>query len=112
MDLALRERTLVFLPLPPDAAERVIRLEVGDIRLCQGTMNVTRSIVVRVRPVQDRIIAKARCPFIRLSLTLLMQWRKRSNYNQPMTGFSARQALSGRRPYWGQAILRKIQYVL
>ena len=59
--LALRERTLVLLAASTGLRQsEIFGLKWGDIDFERGTMSVIRSIVWSGRPVQDRIIAKAR----------------------------------------------------
>ena len=54
--LGIRERTLVLLAVSTGLRQsELFGLKWGDIDLVQYTMNVTRS-----RPMQDRVIAKAR----------------------------------------------------
>src|SRR5207244_12655752 len=106
--LALRERTLVLLAASTGLRQSAIfGLKWGDIDFERGTMSVIRSIVYGVvgpcktessqEPVEQR-------PTLADALT---QWRKRCTYVRPEDWVFASKRYRGRRPYWGQAILRK-----
>src|SRR6202022_811148 len=89
------------------SAERDIRPKVGRYRL--RARHDERHPFHRVRsgrPVQDRIIAKASANASELA-DALTQWRKRCTYIRPEDWVFASKRYRGRRPYWGQAILRK-----
>ncbi len=70
-------------------------------------MNVTRSIVYGVVGPCKTESSQKPVPIHPTLADALMQWRKRSNYIKPDDWVFASKRYRGRRPYWGQAILRK-----
>ncbi len=79
----------------------------GDIDFAQGTMNVTRSIVYGVVGPCKTESSQKPVPIHPTLADALMQWRKRSTYIKPDDWVFASKRYRGRRPHWGQAILRK-----
>jgi integrase len=106
--LALRERTLVFL-----AASTALRrselfgLQRGDIDFGKGDMNVTRSIVYGVVGPCKTELSQEPLPLHPLLTYTLSQWREQCAYTKPEDWVFASKQCGGRRPYWGQAILRR-----
>ena len=70
-------------------------------------MNVTRSIVYGVVGPCKTESSQKPVPIHPTLADALMQWRKRSNYIKPDDWVFASKRYRGRRPYWGQVILRK-----
>jgi integrase len=107
--LALRERTLVLLSVSTGLRQsELFGLKWGDIGFAQGAMSVTRSIVYGVVGPCKTEASQKPVPLHPTLADALIQWRKRSNYIQPddWVVFASKR-YRGRRPYWGQAILRK-----
>ncbi len=104
--LELRERTLVLLAASTGLRQsEIFGLKWGDID--RGTMSVTRSIVYGVVGLCKTEASQKPAP---MHLTLgdaLLQWRKHCTYIKPEDWVFASKRYRGRRPYWGQAILRK-----
>jgi integrase len=106
--LALRERTLVFLAASTGLRQsEIFGLKWGDIDLERGSMSVTRSIVYGVVGPCKTESSQKPVPLHPTLADALMQWRKRSTYIKPEDWVFASKRYRGRRPYWGQAILRK-----
>jgi len=106
-NLSIRERTLVLLAVSTGLRQkRVVWFEMGDIDLVQGTMNVTRSIVYGVVGPCRTESSQKPVPVHPLLADALSDWRKQCAYTKPTRVFASKRH-RGRRPYWGQAILRK-----
>jgi integrase len=106
--LALRERTLVLLAVSTGLRQsELFGLKWGDIDFAQATMNVTRSIVYGVVGPCKTESSQKPVPIHLTIADALMQWRKHSTYIKPDDWVFASKRYRGRRPYWGQAILRK-----
>jgi integrase len=106
--LGIRERTLVLLAVSTGLRQsELFGLKWGDIDLVQYTMNVTRSIVYGVvGPCKTESSQKPVPVHPRLA-DALSDWRKQCVYTKPDDWVFASKRYRGRRPYWGQAILRK-----
>jgi len=106
--LGIRERTLVLLAVSTGLRQsELFGLKWGDIDLVQYTMNVTRSIVYGVvGPCKTESSQKPVPVHPRLA-DALSDWRKQCVYTKPDDWVFASRRYRGRRPYWGQAILRK-----
>jgi integrase len=92
------------------AAERDIQifgLKWGDIDFERGTMSVIRSIVYGVVGPCKTESSQKPVPMHPTLADAVMQWRKRCTYIKPEDWVFASKRYRGRRPYWGQAILRK-----
>ena len=82
-------------------------LKWGDIDLAQGAMNVTRSIVYGVVGPCKTESSQKPVPVHPVLMDALMQWKKRAPYTKLDDWVFASKRYRGRRPYWGQAILRR-----
>lgn len=106
--LALRERTLVLLAASTGLRQsEIFGLKWGDIGFERDAMNVTRSIVYGVVGPCKTESSQKPVPMHPTLADALMQWRKRCTYIEPNDWVFASKRRRGRRPYWGQAILRK-----
>lgn len=106
--LALRERTLVLLAASTGLRQsELFGLKWGDIDFAQGTMNVTRSIVYGVVGPCKTEASQKPVPVHPVVADALRQRKKRASYSKPDDWVFASKRYRGRRPYWGQAILRK-----
>jgi integrase len=106
--LALRERTLVLLAASTGLRQsEIFGLKWGDIDFERGTMSVIRSIVYGVVGPCKTESSQKSMPMHPTLADALMQWRKRCTYIKPEDWVFASKRYRGRRPYWGQAILRK-----
>ena len=107
-NLGVRERTLVLLAVSTGLRQsELFGLKWGDIHLIQGTMNVTRSIVYGVVGPCKTESSQKPVPVHPLLVDALSDWRKQCAYTKPDDWVFASRRYRGRRPYWGQAILRK-----
>jgi integrase len=78
-----------------------------DIHFAEGTMNVNRSIVcVVVGPCKTES-SKKPVPIYPLTVEALVKWRENYRYRKLDSWVFASGCRRGRKPYWGQAILRK-----
>src|SRR6266852_4145260 len=106
--LALRERTLVLLAASTGLRQsEIFGLKWGDIDFERGTMSVIRSIVYGVVGPCKTESSQKPVPMHPTLADALTQWRKRCTYIRPEDWVFASKRYRGRRPYWGQAILRK-----
>jgi integrase len=107
-NLGLRERTLVLLAVSTGLRQsELFGLKWGDIDFAQRTMNVTRSIVYGfVGPCKTESSQKP-VPVHPLLAESLLEWRKHCVATKPDDWVFASRRTRGRKPYWGQAILRK-----
>jgi len=107
-NLSIRERTLVLLAVSTGLRQsELFGLKWGDIDLVQGAMNVTRSIVYGVVGPCKTESSQKPVPVHPLLADALSDWRKQCAYTEPDDWVFASKRHRGRRPYWGQAILRK-----
>ena len=107
-NLSIRERTLVLLAVSTGLRQsELFGLKWGDIDLVQYTMNVTRSIVYGVVGPCKTESSQKPVPVHPLLADALSDWRKQCAYTTPDDWVFASKRHRGRRPYWGQAILRK-----
>lgn len=106
--LAPRERTLVLLAASTGLRQsEIFGLKWGDIDLAQGTMSVTRSIVYGVAGPCKTESSQKPVPIHPILADALTQWKKGSTLTKPDDWVFASKRYRGRKPYWGQAILRR-----
>jgi integrase len=106
--LALRERTLVLIAASTGLRQsELFGLRWGDIDFAQRSMNVTRSIVYGVVGPCKTESSQKPVPLHPLLADALSRWREQCAYTKPDDWVFASKRYGGRRPYWGQAILRK-----
>jgi integrase len=106
--LAIRERTLVLLAACTGLRQsELFGIKWGDIDFVRGTMSVTRSIVYGVVGPCKTESSQKPVPIHPMLTDALTQWRNRSTYIKADDWVFASRCYRGRRPYWGQAILRK-----
>ncbi len=107
-NLRIRERTLVLVAVSTGLRQsELFGLKWGDIDFCQGTMNVTRSIVYGVVGPCKTESSQKPVPVHPLVADALLAWRKQSPYTKSDDWIFASRRHRGRHPFWGQAILRK-----
>jgi integrase len=106
--LGLRERTLVLLAASTGLRQsELFGLKWGDINFAQGTMNVTRSIVYGVVGPCKTEASQKPVPVHPTVLEALAKWKEGSRYTKSDDWVFASRRHRGRKPIWGQAILRK-----
>jgi integrase len=106
--LGLRERTLVLLAASTGLRQsELFGLKWGDINFAQGTMNVTRSIVYGVVGPCKTESSQKPVPVHPTVLEALAKWKEGCRYTKSDDWVFASRRHRGRKPIWGQAILRK-----
>ena len=107
-NLRLRERTLVLVVASTGLRQsELFGLKWEDINFAQGTMNVTRSIVCGVVGPCKTEASQKPVPVHPTVLQALAKWREDSRYSESDDWVFASRRHRGRKPIWGQAILRK-----
>ena len=108
MVLRFRERTLVLLAASTGLRQsELFGLKWGDINFTEGTMNVTRSIVCGVVGPCKTESSQKPVPIHPVIVEALVKWKEHQHYRKPGDWVFASGCRRGRKPYWGQAILRK-----
>ena len=106
--LGLRKRTLVLLAASTGLRQsELFGLKWGDINFAQGTINVTRSIVCGVVGPCKTESSQKPVPVHPTVLEALANWRKGSKFTCCDDWVFATRRHRGRKPIWGQAILRR-----
>jgi integrase len=106
--LDLREKTLVLLAASTGLRQsEMFSLKWRDIDFELKTINVTRSIVYGVVGQCKTEASQKPVPAHLLLLEALAAWRQRQPYKRPDDWVFASRRQRGRKPIWGQAILRK-----
>jgi len=106
--LGLRERLLVLLAASTGLRQsELFGVKWGDIDFAQHTMNVVRSIVYGVVGPCKTESSQKPVPVHPTVLEELGKWRELCRYNKSDDWVFASKRHRGRKPIWGQAILRK-----
>ena len=106
--LGLRERVLVLVAASTGLRQsELFALKWGDIDFAQNTMNVTRSIVYGVVGPCKTESSQKPVPVHPTLLKTLGEWKQVCRYNKPDDWVFASKRHRGRKPIWGQAILRR-----
>jgi integrase len=106
--LNLRERTLVLLAASTGLRQsELFGVKWCDIDFAQHTMNVVRSIVYGVVGPCKTESSQKPVPVHSTVLEALGKWRQLCRYNKSDDWVFASRRYRGRKPIWGQAILRK-----
>jgi integrase len=106
--LNLRERTLVLLAASTGLRQsELFGVKWCDIDFAQHTMNVVRSIVYGVVGPCKTESSQKPVPVHPTVLEALGKWRQLCRYNKSDDWVFASRRYRGRKPIWGQAILRK-----
>lgn len=107
-NLDIRERTLVLLAASTGLRQsEMFGLKWSDIDFAQRNMYVTRSIVYGVVGPCKTEASQRPVPIHPMLTEALLQWKGGARYTQPNDWVFASKRYRGRRPIWGQAILRK-----
>jgi integrase len=107
-NLAVRERTLVLLAASTGLRQsELFGLKWGDIDFVQMNMNVTRSVVYGVVGLCKTESSQKPVPLHPILANALLEWRRTARYTKAEDWVFASRRYRGRRPYWGQAILRR-----
>ena len=106
--LRLRERALVLLAASTGLRQsEMFGLKRGDVDSAQNTMSVTRSIVCGVVGPCKTESSQKPVPVHPTVLETLGEWKQVCRYNKPDDWVFASSRHRGRKPIWGQAILRR-----
>jgi integrase len=95
------------LQLPLVRQSELFGLKWDDIDFAQNTMNVTRSIVYGVVGPCKTESSQKPVPVHPTVLQRLGEWKQVCRYNKPDDLVFASRRRRGRKPIWGQAILRR-----
>jgi integrase len=107
-NLGIRERTLVLLAVSTGLRQsEMFGLKWADIDFAQRNMSVTRSIVYGVVGPCKTESSQKLVPIHPILADVLLKWRAGSRYRNANDWVFASRRYKGRRPYWGQAILRR-----
>jgi integrase len=107
-NLDVRERTLVLLAASTGLRQsEMFGLKWGDIDFAQRNMSVTRSIVYGVVGPCKTESSQKPVPIPPILADALLQWKKVIRYTNADDWVFASKCYRGRRPIWGQVILRK-----
>lgn len=106
--LAIRERTVVLLAACTGLRQsELFGLKWSDLDFAEGTMIVTRSVVYGVPGPCKAESSQRPVPLHPLLADALQNWRTHAAYSRPSDWIFASKRHRGRRPLWGQAILRR-----
>jgi len=106
--LGLRERALVLLAASTGLRQsELFAVKWGDIEFAQNTMNVTRSVAYGVVGPCKTESSQKPVPVHPTVLQTLDEWKQICRFNKPDDWVFASRRHRGRKPIWGQAILRK-----
>jgi integrase len=107
--LAIRERTLVLLAFGTGLRmSELFGLKWVDIDFHKSEIGVTRSIVFQVVGPCKTEASQKPVPLDSRLAEALKVWRGHTKYNQPEDWVFASPAAGGKRPYWGQCLMRTI----
>ena len=103
-----RERTLVLLVASTGLRQsELFAVKWNDIDFAQKTMNVSRSTVYGVVGPCETEASQKPVPVHPTVLQTLGEWKQVCRYNKPDDWIFASRRHRGRKPIWGQAILRR-----
>jgi integrase len=106
--LGLRERTLVLIAASTGLRQsEIFGLKWGDIDFAQRAMSVTRSIVYGVVGPCKSESSQKPVPLHSAVAQALMDWKRSSVYKKTDDWVFASRRHRGRKPIWGQAVLRR-----
>ncbi len=105
----LREKTLVLLAVSTGLRQsELFGLKRGDTNFEDKTIYVTRSIVYGVVGPCKTEASQNPVPVHPFIIETLLKWREQQPYRKSEDWVFASRRYRGRKPYWGQAILRKV----
>ncbi|PYK85343.1 MAG: site-specific integrase [Verrucomicrobia bacterium] len=105
--LALRERTLVLLDAGTGLRmSELFALKWRDINFQSKEISITRSIVFQVVGPCKTEASQKPIPLDAYLAEALRTWREYTPYRKPDDWVFASPATSGKKPYWGQTIMR------
>jgi integrase len=108
-ELALREQTLVLLDVGTGLRmSELFALKWRDVRFQDNEISITRSIVMQVVGPCKTEASQKPVPLDAYLAEALQQWLKHTKYTAQDDWVFASPKSKGRRPYWGQTLMRKI----
>jgi integrase len=106
--LEIRERTLVLLAASTGLRQsELFGLKWRDINFAENLIHITRSIVCGVVGLCKTESSQKPVPVHPIMIETLLSWKEQQRYCKPDDWIFASRRYRGRKPYWGQAILRK-----
>ena len=107
--LPLKESTLVLLDVGTGLRmSELFGLKWGDVRFETGEISVIRSIVQQVVGPCKTEASQKPIPMDPCLAEALVAWLEHSKYRSPEDWVFASPNTRGRRPYWGQSIMRNV----
>jgi integrase len=107
--LALREWILVLLDMGTGLRmSELFGLKWKDVDFEANEISVVRSIVMQVTGPCKTEASQKPIPLDPCLTEALRAWRQQVRYNRPEDWIFASPKAKGRRPYWGQEIMRKV----
>ena len=107
--LGLRERTLVLLDVGTGLRmSELFALKWSDINFHDNEISVTRSMVMQVVGPCKTEASQKPIPMDPYLAEALQQWRRHTQYTAPDDWVFASPESNGKRPYWGQTIMRRV----
>jgi integrase len=107
--LQLREKTLVLLDVSTGLRmSELFGLKWLDVNFKANDINVTRSIVMQVIGPCKTEASQKPIPLDPHLAEALQVWRRHTKYNAAEDWIFASPHTQGRRPYWGQSIMRNL----
>ena len=88
--------------------ERTVWLKWKDVDLDANEISVVRSIVMQVTGPCKTESSQKPVPLDPYLAAALQAWRQQAKYSGPEDWVFASPSVNGRRPYWGQQIMRKV----
>jgi len=106
--LAIRERTLVLLAASTGLRQsELFGLKWRDVNFADRSINVAWSMVCGVVGPWKTESSQKPVPVHPLLIEILLKWKEQQHYRKPEDWVFASKRHRGRKPFWGQAILRK-----
>jgi integrase len=107
--LSFRERTLVLLDVGTGLRmSELFGLKWKDVDFDTNEINVVRSIVMQVTGPCKTESSQKPIPLDPYLAEALWAWRQHATYRGPEDWVFANPRMKGRKPYWGQEIMRKV----
>jgi integrase len=107
--LPLREKTLVLLAAGTGLRmSELFALKWGDVHFENGEIDVVRSIVLQVVGQCKTEMSQRPVPMDLCLAEALQGWRNQTRYRSPNDWVFASGTTRGRRPYWGQPLMRNV----
>jgi integrase len=107
--LDVRERTLVLLDVCTGLRmSELFALKWSDVKFDGGELDVRRSVVKQIVGSCKTEASQKPVPLDHRLADALLVWKSATEYNKPGDWVFASPVHNGRRPYWGQTIMRNV----